>query len=248
MIIIIVSLIIISASAVFTFRNNKNLRFFIFVSSLSITLICTFYHYYLKNIESVDALLSHKNTIIDLLSLNAGADSDKVQITQMVNEIIDLLVPFVYFLDAFIYSLIGFYIIRYFINRNNKTTNNKAGKEQILSEGIERFKVTDYLIFLFIAAWSVVLLVDRSMNYYLYMAGLNISLMLSSFYLIQAFGIIKFLLKKKSIPFTLLPAVILLLLFFGMEYFIFVLIILSSIGAFDFWADFRKLEPDTKKS
>ena len=248
MIIIIVSLIIIVASAVFTFRNKKNLRFFIFVSSLSITLICTFYYYYLKNIESIDALLTHKETIIDILTMNAGSDPDKLQIRQMVNETIDLLVPFIYFLDAFIYSFIGFYVIKYLYNKINTPKEDKSGNEQMVPDGIERFKVMDYLIFLFIVGWSVVLLVDRSKNYSLYMAGLNVSLILSSFYLIQAIGIIKFLMKKKGIPLTLLPAVILLLLFFGMEYFVFFLIILSSIGAFDFWADFRKLGLDTKNS
>jgi hypothetical protein len=244
------------ASAVFTFKNNKGLRFFIFVSSLSITLICTFNHYYLKNIKNIDILVNSKNVFIQSLNQNNIPDNERSQMIQKINETINIaeyVVPFFYFLDALIFSLLGFYFFKYVFYKQNKISksvsiNKNENDKEIIFEGIEIFKVTEYLIYVFIAGWFVVLLVDRSKNNYLYLAGLNIALILSSFYLIQAFGIIKFILHKKGIPFSLVPAIILLFLFFGTEYLIFILIILSSIGAIDFWADFRKLELGIKKS
>jgi len=221
------------------------------VSSLSITFIFTFNHYYLKNFKNIDLLMNSKEGLIDILNGNNISDSDKKQIIQNVNETIDIVenvVPFAYFLNAFVLSFFGFYFIKYVFYKQNKGENNNTSNGGINFEGIERFKVTEYLIFLFIAGWFVVLLVDRSKNYFLYMAGLNIALILSSFYLVQAFGIIKFVLHKKGMPFSLLPAVVLSFLIFGIEYFIFILIILSSVGAIDFWVDFRKLELDTKKT
>jgi hypothetical protein len=255
-IILIISIIIIGASAVFTFRNNKDLRFFIFVSSLSITLICTFNHYYLKNNKNIDILMSSKNIFIDSLNQNNIPDKERSQMIQKINEAIDIMeyiVPFAYFLDALIFSLLGFYLFQYFFNKQSKISGSDSaskneGNEEINIKGIERFKVYEYLVFVFIAGWFVVLLVDRSNNNYLYLFGLNIALILSGFYLIQAFGIIKFILRKKGMPSSILPAIILLFLLFGIEYFIFILIILSSIGAIDFWADFRKLELNIKKS
>ncbi len=257
MIIIIISIIIISASAVFSFKQNKGLRFFIFISSLSITLIWTFNHYYLRNFENTDILMNSKSAFIESLNQNNIPDNDRSRMIQKINEAIDTIeyiVPFAYFLDALIFSLIIFYIYKFVFYKKKKipelysAPENKDNKEEINLNEIERFKVPEYLIFVFIASWFAVLLVDRSRNNYLYLAGLNIALILSGFYLIQAFGIIKFILRKKSMPFSLFPAAVLIFLFFGMEYFIFILIILSSIGAIDFWADFRKLEPDKKKS
>jgi hypothetical protein len=200
--------------------------------------------------------MDSKAVFIDGLNKNNIPDNERRQIIQRVNEAIDIVeyvVPFTYFLDALIFSIIGYYLIKYVFYNKRKIPKDdfkseNAGNKEINFEGIDRFKVPEYLIFLFIAVWFAVLLVDRSKNYFLYIAGLNIALILSTFYLIQAFGIIKFVLRKKGMPFFLFPAVILLFLFFGMEYFIFILIILSSIGAIDFWVDFRKLELDIKKS
>jgi len=66
-------------------------------------------------------------------------------------------------------------------------------------------------------------------------------------YLMQAIGIAKFLLARKGLPRFLLPIGLLAVLFFGVEAALFVSIILASLGALDFWADFRKLEIHNKK-
>jgi hypothetical protein len=200
--------------------------------------------------------MESKNTFIESLNQNKIPDNERNQMIQRINEavsIVEYIVPFAYFIDALIFSLLGFYFFKFVFYKQRKDPEaGSAAKNDSLEElnfnGIEIFKVPEYSIFIFIAAWFVVLLVDRSKNDYLYLAGLNIALILSSYYLIQAFGIIKFILHKRRMPFSLLPAAILLFLFFGIEYFIFILIILSSIGAIDFWADFRKLELNVKKS
>ncbi|MBN2402283.1 MAG: DUF2232 domain-containing protein [Spirochaetes bacterium] len=253
---IIISLVIIGASAGYTFRNNKNLLFFIFVSSLSITFIFTFNHYYQKNSKNIDVLINSKERLVEILNEDNISESERRQMIQRIDETIELVeyvVPFAYFINAFIFSFFGLYFLKFILNKHKKSEkkNSAKGEKDIAGinlEGIERFKVTEYLIFLFIAGWFTVLLVDRTENYFLYMAGLNIALILSSFYLIQAFGIIKFFLQKKGMPFSIIPAIILSFIFFGIEYLIFILILLSSLGAIDFWVDFRKLGLNAKKS
>lgn len=198
--------------------------------------------------------MNSKESLLGLLKENNISDIEKKQIIQRMDETLDLVkyvVPFAYFLNAFFLSLAGLYFLKYIfrklnINKINKIEENNSNISLI--DGIERFKIKEYLIFVYIAGWFVVLLVDRTKYNYIYITGLNIALILSCFYLIQAFGIMKYMLAKKNIPFSLLPAVIVAFLFLGMEYFFFIVIILSSIGVIDFWVDFRKLQLETKKS
>jgi hypothetical protein len=253
------SFIIVGATAGYTFKNNKNLRFFIFLTSLSITFIFAFNHYYLKNVKNIDILQDNKNKFSDILKESNIPDSERKQIIQKIDETLDIvkdMIPFAYFLSAFILSFVGFFLIKYlfiywkFVKSDNTEIKLKEdeNKNNTFYDGIEKFKVFDYLIFIYIAAWFIVLLVDKKIYYYLNIAGLNIALIIACYYLIQAFGIIKFLLKKKGLPSSLLLIIVFSLLIFGMEYMIFLLIILSSLGAIDFWADFRKLEMNIKQS
>jgi len=248
---LIITFIIVGASAGYTFRISKKLVYFIFISSLSLTLIFSFNHYYLKNFKNTDLLMNSKETLLGLLKENNISDIEKKQIIQRMDETLDLVkyvVPFAYFLNAFFLSLAGLYFLKYIFRKLNINKIEENNSNIALIDGIERFKIKEYLIFVYIAGWFVVLLVDRTKYDYIYITGLNVALVLSCFYLIQAFGIMKYMLAKKNIPFSLLPAVIFAFLFLGMEYFFFILIILSSIGVIDFWVDFRKLQLETKKS
>lgn len=252
---LIITFIIVGASAGYTFRISKKLVYFIFISSLSLTLIFSFNHYYLKNFKNTDLLMNSKEALLGLLNDNNISDVEKKQIIQRMDETLDLVkyvVPFAYFLNAFLLSLAGLYFLKYIFRKLNINKTNKIIEENShnieLIDGIERFKIKEYLIFVYIAGWFAVLLVDRTKYNYIYITGLNIALVLSCFYLIQAFGIMKYMLAKKNIPFSLLPAVIFAFLFLGVEYFFFIIIILSSIGVIDFWVDFRKLQLETKKS
>ena len=195
--------------------------------------------------------MNSKETLLGLLKENNISDIEKKQIIQRMDETLDLVkyvVPFAYFLNAFFLSLAGLYFLKYIFRKLNINKIEENNSNIALIDGIERFKIKEYLIFVYIAGWFVVLLVDRTKYDYIYITGLNVALVLSCFYLIQAFGIMKYMLAKKNIPFSLLPAVIFAFLFLGMEYFFFILIILSSIGVIDFWVDFRKLQLETKKS
>jgi hypothetical protein len=248
---LIITFIIVGASAGYTFRISKKLVYFIFISSLSLTLIFSFNHYYLKNFKNTDLLMNSKETLLGLLKENNISDIEKKQIIQRMDETLDLVkyvVPFAYFLNAFFLSLAGLYFLKYIFRKLNINKIEENNSNIALIDGIERFKIKEYLIFVYIAGWFVVLLVDRTKYDYIYITGLNVALVLSCFYLIQAFGIMKYMLAKKNIPFSLLPAAIFAFLFLGMEYFFFILIILSSIGVIDFWVDFRKLQLETKKS
>jgi hypothetical protein len=255
---LIISFIIIGASAGYSIRQKKNLLFFVLAASLSIAFIFTFNHYYLKNYKNTDILQNSKSGILSLLEGNEVPESEKQQIVQKVDEsleIIKQIIPFAYFMNSLLLSFFSLYFLKIiffkFIKQYDKKetkeaiekSDNLTGVNAIWAETfkLETFKIKEHSIFIFIAGWLVVLLVDRNSNDFLYLSGLNIALILSSIYLIQAIGIIKYLFIKKNVPFIVIPISFFLFLFFGVEYFLFVLIVLSGIGIIDFWADFRKL-------
>lgn len=238
---LIISFIVIGSTAGFILRNNKKFQTFLFISTLSISLISASNYYYLKNFRNIDILQNSKQDFISVINKNEIPDSEKNEINQRLDETITIIsdmVFFVYFLNSLLMSLICFYPVKFILFRFFR-------KGDDYNWIIEEFRLKEYLIFIFIAGWLIVLLVDRK-NYFIYTTGLNISLILSCFYLIQAFGIIKFIFKKKNFPFFFIPVVLLVFLFIGVEYLFFVLIILSSIGILDFWLDFRKLNLNKK--
>lgn len=233
---LIISFLIIGSASGFVLRNNKKFQIFILISTLSITLISASNHYYLKHFRNIDVLQDSKQIFIDIVKGSEISESERTEVIQRLDETINIIsdmIVFVYFLNSLVLSLISFYPLKVFLFRLFK-------KKDDYNEKIEYFRLREYFIFAFIAGWLIVLLVDRE-NYFIYTTGLNISLILSCFYVIQAFGIIKFIFKKKNFPFFIFPVILLIFLFIGIEYLFFIVIIISSIGVLDFWLDFRKL-------
>jgi len=116
------------------------------------------------------------------------------------------------------------------------------------SPGLEFFQLHDYFIYALILGWLAVLLVDKSEYAIIYITGLNIALIFSILYLIQSLGIVKYFLIQKGLPLFIIPVTLITILFLGLKVTLFISIILSSVGAIDFWADFRKLGSVYNKS
>ena len=233
---LIISFLVIGSSSGYVLRKNRKFHIFLLISTLSITFISASNYYYLKNFRDIDVLQSSKQSIIDVINKSEISESERTEINKRFDEtirIISDIIPFVYFLNSLLLSLICFYPLKFFLFRLFR-------KKDYYKENIEYFRLKEYFIFAFIAGWLIVLLVDRE-YYFIYTAGLNISLILTCFYMIQALGIIKFLFKKKNIPFFIIPVILLVFLFIGIEFLFFILVIISSIGVIDFWLDFRKL-------
>ena len=110
-------------------------------------------------------------------------------------------------------------------------------------KSLEYYRMNDYLIFLFIGFWALFLILDSDLSPQINILSLNIALMLSILYAIQALGIIKFFLIRKGLPVFLLPVLVVSLIMLGIPAFTFAAILLTGLGTLDLWADFRKLNP-----
>ena len=232
------SICVIGAAAGFSFRLNRTFQFYLLLTSLSLTIIFSLNYYFLMNYKNIDILSKSKDAFMEIVK---GADSlseaNKKDLISKLDDSLDILkdvIPFSYFINSLFLSLFSIYFLKFFFIR-------KYAEKIIKIEGIEKFRIKDYCIFVLIGGWATVLLIDSSKYHLPYIIGLNTALILSVLYVIQAFGIIKYFLAKKSLPTMLLPVFIITILFFGIEYILFAMVILSSLGAIDFWADFRKL-------
>lgn len=234
---IMLSPLFIGATAALSFRSGRSLEFFVLVTSLSLTLVFTGNYLFLKYARNTDLVAESRDRIVDVVKTADIAESEKKEFLSRTDQTLDTLrniVPFAYFMNSLAVSLICWLTLRLLHSRLPG-----PGVPEI--KGIEYFKLNDYFIFILIFGWLAVLLVDKKSYYPVYAAGLNLALIFSALYLMQAIGIAKFFLARKGIPRMVLPAALLGILFFGVEAALFVSIILTSLGAIDFWADFRKL-------
>jgi hypothetical protein len=239
---IVSSFIIIGASAGYTFRFDKKFQFFIIITSLVITIISTSNFYYHKYINNTDILNDYRVSLEKIINEGGISEQDKAEFKQRIDETLNILkniMPFSFFLNSVFSSIFSFIVLKLIFNQ-------RINKDKYYIGGIENFRVKEYFIFLFICAWLVVLLIDRKYTL-IYSVGLNTALILTAIYFLQSLGIIKFILRKRSVPFFIFPAVMLILLFLGIEFFLFLVIVLSGLGALDFWLDLRKFNLQKNK-
>lgn len=221
----------------YSLRYGKSIQFFLIVSSLTLTALFSGNFYFLKIHKDIDILGKSKEKIVEIVNSSNIPEGERREFTARLDETLDILsdiIPFAYFLNTIIFSLLFFYFIRVIFKKYLKN----YGKE---ISGIEFFKLHDYFIFTLILGWLTVLLVDKREYYIIYITGLNIALIFSVFYLIQSIGIVSFFLKKKGLPQFLIPLSLFIILLLGLKIVLFLSIILVGIGAIDFWADFRKI-------
>ena len=226
-----------------SFSLENPFQFFIVSSTLILTLIMSGHYFFLWQYKNLDLL---KKTQVEMLK--ALEDYQKVEGSQgevdffkTLQEVlkndtwIDLARDFIFF-SYFIYSLFlsaaSFFLLRMIFFYLEK-------KE--LKDGLVKFKINDFSIFLFLLGWGIILLIDKTNYRHIYLITLNISLGLSIFYLLQAVGIIKFFLLKKGWPMSLFYLGLFVLFLIKIELFFLALLVLLGLGVFDLWYDFRKL-------
>lgn len=244
----------------YCFRRGLGLDFFITVSALAFTLLFTADYLFLKNFRGYDMVKAGMDEMAMMLeSSKAGIDQLAVQYNTPKEEVEKIradietmiatmkdskwiqmardIIPFSAFLLAVAIAGTSFFLM-------TKITMKKASA---LVKPLQYFRLNDYFIFALIAGIAGLLLVKHEANPVLYVISLNMVLMVSVLYAIQALGIIKHLFIRRNIPVFILPLVILILTALSPVSVMFLMIIFTGIGSLDLWADFRKLGPDTTK-
>lgn len=229
-------LAIIGAAIGFTFKKNKSFQFYVILTSISLTCMFTMNFFYLDKVENINILERSKVSFIEIIEKSPDVpDNEKKLLIDNVNDSVKKIKDiflFANFLMLLLFALCCFFITKFLLTQRNS--------DEIKIKGIEYFKINDFIIFALITGWLIVLLIDNENYYDIYFISLNAGLILSAFYLIQSFGIIKFLLLKKDLPTFLLPLSIITIMIVHIESLIYILILLTSLGALDFWANFRK--------
>lgn len=231
----LVSPVVIGSVAGQTFKKKMSLDFFILVSALLMTLAYSGNYYYLKHYKNYDIMKESKGMILEIIKNTEIPNEKKKQITGNIDTLIENandVAPFSFFVNSLVVSVLGYIMIKILFTKLYGVLETK---------GLEYFKLNDYTIFLLIIGWFTFLVLDKSEYEILYLAGLNIGLIISFLYLLQALGIIRFLLIKKNKPAHILTFILILILFMSFEAFVFIIILLTGFGALDLWADFRKL-------
>ncbi len=235
----LVSPVVIGSVAGLVFKKDLSFGFFILVSALLLTLIYTGDFYYLKHYKNYNILTESKAQTLEIIK-NTDIPKDKKKlITDNIDTLITFvsdIVPFYFFINSLIISILGFIMIKILLTR-------LFGP--FLIKGLEFFKLNDYVIFLLIGGWLSFLVLDKSKYETLYLAGLNTGLIVSALYLVQALGVVRFLLIKKQKPAHVLTLTLILTFILSFEAFIFIVILLTGFGTLDLWADFRKLNVES---
>ncbi len=240
---LLLSLFIVGITAGYTFREKKSLQFFILISTFIITFLFAGNYYYLKAYKNTDILDKSKESIVAIVNASNIQKSEQEAFLERLDDSLEIvrdIIPFAYFINSLFFSIISFFLIRLFMKQYI------PGQEK--SPGLEFFQLHDYFIYALILGWLAVLLVDKSEYAIIYITGLNIALIFSILYLIQSLGIVKYFLIQKGLPLFIIPVTLITILFLGLKVTLFISIILSSVGAIDFWADFRKLGSVYNKS
>lgn len=218
----------------FTFKKGKSLEFYLVTASVSLALVSAGVFYYLMLYEHMDFVGMLKADMlksIEAAGFPAEVRNQYLEWFDGWKHYIVALVPFGSFANAMITAGIGYAILKRFLGR---LTGAVPGN------GLEMFRLNDYVIFSLIAGLGVCLLIDKSNYPVLHSAGLNIALASALLYFVQALGVVKFFMMKRNMPRYILPLILAVGLLLGL-FAVFLFVVLAGVGALDVWADFRKL-------
>ena len=224
-----------------SFRYGWHLKTFILGSAAAIAIMSGGQYYYLLNNKNIDLLVESKTEIVKILSGYNIPEDQKAKIIPDMDKMIEYgrgLVVFSTFIYGIIFSALTYVFLKAFFARF-------TDKKGLL--GLEFFRLNDHFIFALIAGLAVFLLADKSEYYILNQAGLNLALIATALYFIQAIGILKFILLQRKISAYWLPLGLVLLLISGIETAFFTTVLLAGFGSLDVWADFRKLTQEKKE-
>lgn len=219
----------------FTFKRKKSFGFYLIASSITLMIIFAGYFYYLLWVRGVD-LIGMFRTEFDRILAAAGAPADLrmeflADFDASRDEIVAR-VPFSAFLNGVMLAAGGYLIIRRFFARVTDVES---------VAGLEIFRMNDYAIFVLIAGFAAYLLVDKTSMPVVHSAGFNLVMAMALLYVVQALGVVKYILIKRSMPRAALPLGIALLFIAGISATVFFFVILAGVGALDVWADFRRI-------
>ncbi|MCX7678425.1 MAG: YybS family protein [Spirochaetes bacterium] len=230
--------IIIGIFSAFSLKYNKPYQFYLIYATLAVCIVLLANFYLLKFLKGIDLYEQSRMQFMEYLQ-NSDMPIDKKNELKTTfdaaNVLIRTIIPFSYFLNAMLFAAFGFSIVRIFIKIF-------ISKDVKLTKGVEFFKLNDYLIYCLIAGWLGTLLIDAVSYPIIHAICLNTALVFTNLYTVQAIGIIKYFALKKGFSVKIIFAMLAMLVIFFNEMLILLFIILASIGAIDFWADFRKLE------
>jgi hypothetical protein len=219
----------------YTFKRGKSLEFFLVTASVSLAVIFASVFYYLMVYQNVDFIGMLRGEMVKFLGEAGAPDDIKTQfLAEFDSARGDLIarVPFSAFVNGMAMAAIAYTVIRRFLGR-------LVGI--VPGNGLEMFRLNDYVIFVLIAGLGVYLLIDKSNYPVLHSAGLNIALASALLYFVQALGVVKFLMMKRGMPGYILPLAVFGIMIMGIWVAMFLFILLTGVGALDVWADFRKL-------
>jgi hypothetical protein len=238
------------------FNKGKDFTFFLNISLVVFVTLFTVEYHSLRLFKGDDIIDNGAKQILEMMEKSKSELSDivnerKISENEMkkIQEQLDLsisvlkdkkwiqlardMIPFSVFLYGIIIFGFSFLILKKFILR-------EAGRNV---RGLEFYKLNDYLIFIFIFSWAAFILSNSEKFPLFAIVILNVALILSGLYIVQAIGVIKSFVIKKGIPPIVIPIILVTLFTFGLGTIIFTTTFLLGIGTLDIWADFRKLNP-----
>jgi len=236
------------------FKKGLDFAFYLKVSLLIFTVLFTSGYHSLRIFKGVDILEKSRDDIVVIMEQNSKEldkffleyktpEEDQKRIKEDIRQSIDVLkdskwlqlardmIPFSIFFYGIVLCGFSFLILKKLIL--------KAAGLQV--RNIEFFKLNDYIIFILIAGWGAFILLDSSIYPLLSITVLNIALIVSTLYIIQAIGVIKHFLISKGIPVIIIPLAFITLALLGTGVIVFTTTLLLGLGTLDLWADFRKL-------
>jgi hypothetical protein len=248
--------LIFGATGGYCLRESKGLDIYLTVSAVAFAVLFTGNYYLIKNIHNYDMVAASGQSLIQKME-EAEPEMEKIfqeyntntenreKIKGDFRQTLEVLkdrkwlqfardmLPIISFMYSLMIGSLSFFFLKKFFLK-------KDGERM---KSLEYFRMNDYLIFLFIGSWAFFLILDSDLATLINIVSLNIALMLSILYAIQALGIAKFFLIRRGLPLFLLPLLVVSLMMLGIPAFTFVAILLTGLGTLDLWADFRKLTP-----
>jgi len=243
------------------FRQGRDFGFYLTLSSIVFAALFTVEYHALRVFRGTDIIEKGRNEIVLMMEQSTG-EMDKVfeeyktppenreklkaDFANSINIIKDSkwlqfardMVPFSAFIFGVVICGLGFIFLKKWVMKD----------AALKVQSLEFLRINDYFIFALIAGWGGFILLDSSSYPAFSIAALNLALAVSTLYVVQALGIIKYFMIGRGIPVIILPLLILTLLILGAPVIFFMTILLTGMGALDLWADFRKLGPDKERN
>lgn len=235
--------LVIGMIAGYSLVNGKDVQFYILISTVMLSVLMTSTYIYNVKVNNIDIMKMYEQMNENLISANLSPEQmlEMKKVSGVYFSFMSYNIYFVMFFQSLLWSVISFFMIRLAFLRT-------ISVRKISIKGLEFFKLNEYFVFIIIAALAAVALLDKKDNAMLYQYAVNGLLIGGLLYLIQAFGVIKFYMKKFRIPGFFLLLSLFILMTTGLQIFTVSAAMIAGVGLLDEWADFRKFNTTEEKS